>query len=121
MHRHARIALAVVATIVGAAEAQENFESWLPLKSTFPSVSVAGITIKGYDPVITGGTCVTTFMAVEAGADPKVYANFVTYEAVPMQGGILCQNGKWRAIEGGAAGTTTYRLFFKDGIFRGAP
>ena len=52
--------------------------------------------IKGYDPVITGGKCVTTFMAVEPGDNPNVYPNVVEFEAVPAQDGILCQNGKWR-------------------------
>lgn len=40
---------------------------------------------------------------------------------VAAQGGTLCQNGKWRAFDGGASGTTPYRLFFKDGVFRGSP
>jgi hypothetical protein len=104
-----------------SAMAQENFESWPLLKSTFPSTGGGGITIKGYDPVITGGKCVTTFMAVEAGPDPKVYSNVIEFEAVSAQGGTLCQNGKWRAFDGGATGTTPYRVFFKDGQFRGSP
>jgi hypothetical protein len=60
-------------------------------------------------------------MAVEAGAEPKVYPNFIEFEAVSAQGGTLCQNGKWRAFDGVASGTTPYRVFFKDGVFRGAP
>jgi hypothetical protein len=51
------------------AAAQENFESWPLLRSTFPSTGGGGIVIKGYDPVITGGKCVTTFMAVEPGTE----------------------------------------------------
>lgn len=115
--------LAVVAALLAAspALAQEDYGAWPPLKSTFPSTGGGGFTIKGYDPVITGGKCITTFMAVEAGAEPKVYANVAEFEAVPVQGGILCQNGKWRAFEGGATGTTPFRMFFKDGVFRGAP
>ena len=101
--------------------AQDNFEAWPVLKSTFPSTGGGGITIKGYDPVITDGKCITTFMAVESGANPKVYTSVIEFEAVPAQGGTLCQNGKWRAFEGGASGTTPYRVFFKDGIFRGSP
>jgi len=103
------------------AMAQENYENWPVLRSTFPSTGGGGIMIKGYDPVITGGKCVTTFMAVEHGPDPKVYPNFIEFEAVPSQGGTLCHNGKWRAFEGGATGTTRYRVFFKDGVFRGSP
>src|SRR5262245_61786164 len=103
------------------ASAQENYESWPPLKSSFPSTGGGGITIKGYDPVITGAKCVTTFMAVEAGPNPNVYPNVIEFEAVPAQGGTLCQNGKWRAFEGGATGTTPFRVFYKDGVFRGSP
>ena len=101
--------------------AQENYESWPVLKSTFPSTGGGGIMIKGYDPVITGNKCVTTFMAVEPGTNPNVYTNVIEFEAVPVQGGTLCQNGKWRAFDGGATGTTPYRVFFKDGVFRGSP
>ncbi len=115
------------------ANTAEAFESWPPLRSTFPSTGGGGITIKGYDPVITGKTCITTFMAVEGGttdgqatagqqpAAPKVYANVVEFDAISVQGGTLCQNGRWRAMEGGATGTTPFRVFFKDGIIRAAP
>lgn len=101
--------------------AQENYESWPVLKSTFPSTGGNGFTIKGYDPVITGSKCVTTFMAVDSSAEPKVYANVIEYEAAAVQGGTLCHNGKWRAFEGGGSGTTPFRFFFKDGVFRGMP
>jgi hypothetical protein len=114
--------LAAFAALVPlSASAQENYESWPPLKSSFPSTGSNGITIKGYDPVITGGKCVTTFMAVEPGANPNVYPNVIEFEAAPAQGGTLCRDGKWRAFEGGATGTTPFRLFFKDGVFRGSP
>ncbi len=103
------------------AMAQENYENWPVLRSTFPSTGGGGIMIKGYDPVITGGKCVTTFMAVEPGSDPKVYPNFIEFEAAPAQGGTLFHNGKWRAFDGSATGTTPYRVFFKDGVFRGSP
>jgi len=99
----------------------ENFEGWPPLKSTFPSTGGGGIMIKGYDPVITKGKCITTFMAVESGSDPAVYANIIEFDAIPMAGGVLCTNGKWRAFDGGASGTTPYRLYFKNGVFRGSP
>ena len=103
------------------ASAQESYESWPLLRSTFPSTGGGGIVIKGYDPVITGGKCLTTFMAVEPGAEPKVYPNFIEFEAVAAQGGTLCQSGTWRAFDGGATGTTPFRVFFKDGVFRGSP
>jgi hypothetical protein len=112
----AGLALATV-----SASAEEKYESWPVLRSTFPSTGGGGIMIKGYDPVITGGKCVTTFMAVEPGDNPKVYPNVIEFEAVPAQGGTLCRKGQWRSFEGGATGTTPYRVFFKDGVFRGSP
>jgi hypothetical protein len=113
--------VAALAVAAPAAVAQENYESWPVLRSTFPSTGGGGIMIKGYDPVVTGGKCVTTFMAVEPGPDPKVYPNFIEFEAVAVQGGTLCHNGKWRSFDGSATGTTPYRVFFKDGVFHGSP
>jgi hypothetical protein len=110
-----------LALAASAAMAEERYESWPVLRSTFPSTGGGGITIKGYDPVITAGKCITTFMAVEPGENPNVYTNVVEFEAVPAQGGTLCQNGKWRSFDGTATGTTPYRVFFKDGVFRGSP
>ena len=78
------------------AEGQESYASWPLLRSTFPSTGGNGFTIKGYDPVIAGGKCITTFMAVEPGPAPKVYSNVVEFDAVPVQGGTLCQNGRPR-------------------------
>jgi hypothetical protein len=60
-------------------------------------------------------------MAVEPGANPNVYPNVIEFEAQPVQGGTLCANGKWKSFDGGATGTTPYRVFFKDGVFRGSP
>ena len=113
--------VACMMLVASSAAAQENFASWPLLRSTFASTGGGDITIKGYDPVITGGRCVTTFMAVEPGPDPKVHPNYIEFEAVPAEGGMLCHNGKWRAFDGGESGTTPYRLFFKDGVFRGSP
>jgi hypothetical protein len=121
IHRTIGAALAATALALSGALAQENYESWPVLKSTFGSTGGNGILIKGYDPVITGGKCVTTFMAVEPGPDGKVYFNVAEFDAAPAQGGTLCSNGRWRAFDGGATGTTPYRVFFKDGVFRGSP
>jgi hypothetical protein len=117
----ASLVLVLLAAATPCASAEENYEAWPILRSSFPSTGGGGITIKGYDPVIVGEKCVTTFMAVEPGPNPKVYPNFIEFEAVPRQGGTLCQNGKWRAMDGGATGTTPFRVFFKDGAFRGSP
>jgi len=104
-----------------AGQAPENYERWPLLKSTFPSTGGGGIMIKGYDPVIAGGRCITTFMAVEPGPDGAVYPNVIEFSAVPVQGGTLCTDGRWRSFDGGATGTTPFRVFFKDGVFRGSP
>jgi hypothetical protein len=103
------------------AQAPEDFEAWPVLRSTFPSTGGGDIMIKGYDPVITGAKCVTTFMAVAAGPDPAVYPSFIEFDAVAAQGGTLCHNGRWRSFDGASSGTTPYRVFFKAGVFRGAP
>jgi len=110
--------VATVATSLPATAQPVNFEAWPVLSSTFPSTSGGGMMIKGYDPVITGEKCITTFMAVPPGDNPPVYANIVEFDAVAVEGGILCTNGKWRAFEGGASGTTPFRIFFKNGVFR---
>ena len=103
-----------------AAQAADDYAAWPALTSTFPSTSGGGMMIKGYDPVITGGKCITTFMAVPAGENPPVYTSVIEFDALPEQGGTLCTNGRWRAFEGGASGTTPFRVFFKDGVFRGS-
>jgi hypothetical protein len=123
----------LLALSAGARAQTENYESWPVLKSTFPSTGGGGIMIKGYDPVIIGNKCVTTFMAVEPN-NAAVYPNYIEFEAVAVRaaeqsegpartpkaaGGTLCRNGKWRAFEGGASGETPFRLFFKDGVWRG--
>ena len=113
-------AVALLALGAFGASAEENYQSWTVLRSSFPSTGGNGIMIKGYDPVIVGDKCVTTFMAVTPDGK-EVYPNYIEFEAVPAGGGTLCQNGKWRAFDGGASGTTAFRVFFKDGVFRGFP
>ena len=108
----------VALTVTGPA-AQENYESWALLQSTFESTGGGGIMIKEYNPVIVGNKCVTNFTATEPSG--KIYYNMVEFEAVPMQGGILCTDGKWRAVDGSASGTTPLRVFIKDGISRRSP
>lgn len=103
-----------------AAQPVEQYTEWPLLKSTFPSTGGGGITIKGYDPVIVGAKCMTTFMAVTADATPAVYPNYIEFEATEVQGGTLCSNGRWRSFDGGSSGTTPFRVFFKDGVFRGS-
>ena len=103
-----------------AGQAADDYSAWPVLTSTFPSTGGNGLMIKGYDPVITGKTCVTTFMAVAPGDNPAVYPSYIEFEAVPADGGTLCTNGKWRSIDGSNSGTTPFRVYFKDGVFRGS-
>jgi len=104
-----------------AQDGQENYATWPSLTSTFESTGGNGIIIKGYDPVLLRDKCVTTFMAVTPAPDVNVYFNAIEFEATQVQGGTLCANGKWRAMDGSATGTTPFRMFFKDGSFRRAP
>ena len=121
IHAKVAAAAALIALAVSSAHAQENYASWPPLQSTFESTGGNGIMIKGYDPVILRDKCVTTFMAVTPAPDVNVYFNVIEFEATSAQGGTLCANGKWRAVDGSATGTTPFRMFFKDGSFRRAP
>ena len=96
-------ASALMALTVTGTAAQENYESWALLQSTF----------------IVGNKCVTNFTATEPSG--KIYYNMVEFDAVPAQGGILCTDGKWRAVDGSASGTTPLRVFIKDGVSRRSP
>jgi hypothetical protein len=40
---------------------------------------------------------------------------------VAAQGGTLCTNGRWRSFDGKDSGTTPFRMFFKNGVFRAQP
>jgi hypothetical protein len=110
------LALTFAIMAASAQTMQENYAGWPVLKSTFPSTGGNGIIIKGYDPVITGNKCVTTFMAVTPAKE--VYYNVAEFDAVPAQGGTLCTNGKYKSFDGSSTGTTPFRFFFKDGVFR---
>lgn len=112
-------AAALAAT--SAPMAADGPSGWPPLTSTFPSTGGGGIMIKGYDPVIVGEKCLTTFMAVTPGDKPMVYANYAEFDAVARDGGVLCTNGRWKAFQGEQSGTTPFEMFFKDGVFRARP
>lgn len=112
-------AVAVLALSSALSLAEEQYETWEPLTSEFPSTGGGGVIIKGYNPVIIGGKCVTPFTAHMP--DGAVYSNIVEFEIEAVQGGTLCKNGRWRAVDGSATGTTPLRVFIKDGIARRSP
>jgi hypothetical protein len=95
-----------------------GYAAWPELPSRFASTGGGGVVIDGYHPVVTGDRCVTTFTALTP--DGGRYHNYVEFDAVPAEGGILCANGRWRALEGGASGTTPLRVFIRDGVIRGS-
>jgi hypothetical protein len=113
------VASAFVSLTISDAAAQEDYERWELLQSTFPSTGGGGIIIKEYNPVIVGDKCVTNFTATEPGG--KIYYNVVEFEVVQVQGGTLCTNGKWRAVDGSSSGTTPLRVFIKNGVARRSP
>lgn len=116
------ICAAAVAALAGAAmqaSAQESYDNWRLHTPTFPSTGGNGVIIGDYNPVVAGDKCRTDFTATLA--DGKIYYNTVEFDAVPAQGGTLCTNGKWRAKDGSANGTTPYQVFVKNGVMRGNP
>ena len=109
------IALAAAAP----AAAQETYDSWPPLKNPFESTGGGGIMIGEYAPVVFGKFCTTNFTATTPAGE--VYYNGVDFDAVPAAGGTLCRNGRWRALDGSANGTTPLQVFIKDGLVRRSP
>jgi hypothetical protein len=103
----------VIATPVVA----EDFRAWPLLTDPFPSTGGGGIMIEGYAPVVTGRLCTTAFVAREPNGTG--HRALVEFDAVETQGGILCQNGRWRSLDSEASGTTPFRVFIADGVRRG--
>ncbi len=76
--------------------------------------------IDEYRPVRLGWHCVTRFTATLP--DGSVLANHALFAARPVAGGTLCENGRFVAVEGGAAGTTPCRVILHDdGSIRRSP
>lgn len=98
---------------------EEDYMRWSIQADRFPSTGGNGVVIGEYRPVVIADRCVTAFTATTP--DGTVYRNIVMFDAAPVQGGILCNNGRWSAQDGSASGTTPYRVFIKDGVLRGSP
>jgi hypothetical protein len=115
----AALAFFVIPAAASAKAGPTDHESWPLLAPEFPSTGGGGVMIRGYEPVIAAGRCSTDFQAVLP--DGAIYRNEVVFDAVPVSGGILCTNGKWRAKDGSAEGTTPFEVFIKDGVRRMRP
>ena len=118
-HFAAMSLLTLLAASAAWAQTGENYHAWEPLVPSFPSTGGGGVMIGEYRPVVDGATCATDFTATVP--DGTIYRNRVVFDAVPIQGGILCTNGRWHALEGDAKGTTPFRVFFRDGIALRSP
>jgi hypothetical protein len=118
-HALAALALSVISAAASAKAGPPDYESWPLLAPAFPSTGGEGVMIEGYQPVITAGRCTTDFQAVLPNG--VIYRNEVTFDAVPVSGGILCTNGKWRAKDDSAEGTTPFEVFIKGGVRRMKP
>jgi len=119
MNRLAFILASTILSISPSAFAQGALENWPVLVNPFPSTGGGGVMIDGYAPVVANKTCTTDFQALLPNG--AVYPNSITFDAVETQGGILCTNGRWRAKDGSAEGTTPFQVFIKDGVVRRMP
>jgi hypothetical protein len=119
--RHRETALFILSCLIGAApvSAQTDMSAWPPLVNPFESTGGGGYMIDGYKPVVVGDRCVTDF-SVKDPAGP-VFQNEASFDAVQTQGGVWCMNGRWRAKDGSAQGTTPFEMFIKGGIVRRKP
>lgn len=106
---------------VQASDAPEDFTHWPLLVNPFESTSGGGVIIDQYRPVVEGKLCRTDFTVLVPGPDAKPLPNTVEFDAVPVAGGVLCTNGRWRAKDGSASGTTPFRMFIRDGVARRPP
>jgi hypothetical protein len=120
--RRAALALLLAATPAAAATdlpSAADLAGWPVVTDPFPSTGGGGVMIGGYRPVVEGDRCRTDFTAILP--DGAVHRNTVVFTAVPHAGGTLCVDGRWRALDGDAAGTTPLRVFLKDGVARRSP
>ncbi len=114
------LAAGLALTGVTATAASGNPNDWPLLPETFESTGGGGWMITEYRPVVAGGICRTDFVAVSPDGRER-FPNIVEWTAVPRDGGTFCADGRWRAKDGGASGTTPLQVFIRDGVVRRAP
>lgn len=100
---------------------EEDFSRWPVLVNPFESTSGGGVMIDGYKPVVDGSLCRTDFSVFIPGPSGGTFQNEVEFDARAVQGGILCTNGRWRAKDGSASGTTPFRVFIRAGVAHRPP
>ncbi len=115
-----RLFLAPFLLLALPAAAAEDFGAWPPHLPRFESTGGGGVVIDEYRPVRIGAHCVTRFTATLP--DGRVFANYALFDARPVAGGTLCENGRFVPVEGGPGGTTPYRVLLRDdGAIRRSP
>ena len=105
-----------------ASDQAAEYAGWPPLERRFASTGGGGWIIDDYDPVPdrVAGLCRTNFTAISP--EGQRIDNAVTFDAVPVPGGILCTNGRWRGRNDDSQGTTPFRVFIRaDGARFGSP
>jgi hypothetical protein len=102
--------LAALLAFPALAAGQER-TGWPVLERRFESTGGGGWIIDGYDPVLRGGLCATDFSVTSPQG--QTFFNEAEFDAVPVEGGILCRNGRWRAKDGSGNGTTPLEVFIR--------
>jgi hypothetical protein len=109
------------AILAAIAQPAEDYASWPVLTNPFESTGGGGVMIDNYAPVVDGPLCRTDFTVRLPAPGSESVKNEVEFDAIPTSGGVLCTNGRWRAKDGSASGTTPFRVFIKDGIVHRPP
>lgn len=111
--------VAVSPATAQTSSAKPDYNAWAPLVNPFESTSGGGVMIDGYKPVVSGSVCTTDF-SVKLPDGVMIFSE-ITFDAVAVQGGILCTQGKWRTKSGSDSGTTPFEVFIKDGVMKRSP
>ena len=112
----AALPLLLAAPMHGRAEGRD---AWPLLEDRFESTGGGGYVIEGYHPVVIGAHCATAFVTL--APDGSRTRNLALFDAVAVDGGTLCTQGRWAAADGTAAGTTPIEVFIRDGKRRRSP
>ena len=99
--------------------AQADYGNWPPHLPRFESTSGGGVIISDYDPIVLDDRCVTPFTVTLP--DGQSFRNIVIFQAMPVQGGILCTRARWTALDRSSQGTSPYEVFIRDGVARRSP